>query len=439
MAILIQANEAVAARRRIYFHCVDETDAKTPEVGEAGGQPQFSSNGAAWTAVNLGVLVAIGNGRYYAQLAQAAVVSEGTIIESRYKSGNTTETIGSIAQVVGFDPAAPVAAGGGEGGIELGATIEQIETTHLLTTGGISDADALPTAVVYEQGTALGYAPTLTDVGVGRYEIAMTCSAANGFEIGKNYDLYMNYTMGAIDRERPVMKFVMLASGTSGPYTFTVTCQEADADKIQGCVVKVTAQGAATGVTAETNALGIALFYLQGELASPITYDIVVTPPTGYVVPAAETQAIGGADAAKTITVAESGTLTGTSVEAGKEVTFEKMSYSPDDWYQYNRKPDVHFQFKQDGAALNCTGYTAAVRCYRQQVPGTLVEDGTALVAHTIALGIFAFSLDADWDTLTPGTYIFRGELTKVATPTDRYYPADEVPFEVKLHRGAAP
>ncbi len=104
MSIFVKANEATAAKRYVYFHLVDATDGMTAETGEAGGQPQISSNGAAWTNTGISVLAAIGNGRYYAELTQTAVLTAGTIIETRYKSANTAECPGDKVQVVGFDP-----------------------------------------------------------------------------------------------------------------------------------------------------------------------------------------------------------------------------------------------------------------------------------------------------------------------------------------------
>lgn len=102
--LLVHANEATAAQRRVYFHLVDATDGLTAETGEAGGQPQISSDGGAWTNTGIGTLSAIGNGRYYADLTQAAVQTAGTQIETRYKSANTAECPGDSVQVVAFDP-----------------------------------------------------------------------------------------------------------------------------------------------------------------------------------------------------------------------------------------------------------------------------------------------------------------------------------------------
>jgi len=112
MAILVQQSEATAEYRRMYFHCVDATDGMTPETGEADGQPQISLNGAGWGNTT-NVLVAMGNGRYYVELVAATEVNSLGIIEGRYKSANTAESIGTTLQVVPFDPydAIPTAAG----------------------------------------------------------------------------------------------------------------------------------------------------------------------------------------------------------------------------------------------------------------------------------------------------------------------------------------
>ena len=97
--IRVNKNEATAARRRVYFHVVDVNDGMTPETGEEGGQPQVSVDGAAWTNTGIGVLAAIGNGRYYAELAQTLVNVDNAVIETRYKSANTAECPGDTAIV----------------------------------------------------------------------------------------------------------------------------------------------------------------------------------------------------------------------------------------------------------------------------------------------------------------------------------------------------
>lgn len=104
----IKKNEATATLRRVFFHLVDATAGLTPETAEAGEQPQISIAGAAWGNTT-NVLVAIGNGRYYVELTQAETnQTPGTIIESRYKSANTAEALGSMVQITDLSADASV-------------------------------------------------------------------------------------------------------------------------------------------------------------------------------------------------------------------------------------------------------------------------------------------------------------------------------------------
>jgi hypothetical protein len=93
--IRVNRNEATAARRRVYFFCLDAIAGVTPVTTEAGGQPQVSVDGGAWTDTGIGVLVDIGNGHYYADLTQAVTDVADAVIKTRYKSANTIEFPGS--------------------------------------------------------------------------------------------------------------------------------------------------------------------------------------------------------------------------------------------------------------------------------------------------------------------------------------------------------
>ena len=101
--LIVVANQATTAKRRVFFQLVNATDGFTSELGEAGGQPQISIDGAGWADAGIGVLVAIGEGRYYAELTQATC-AVGTEIETRYKSVNTREAQGTSVRVVAYDP-----------------------------------------------------------------------------------------------------------------------------------------------------------------------------------------------------------------------------------------------------------------------------------------------------------------------------------------------
>jgi hypothetical protein len=110
MAQEIKRNESNAALRRVPFQIVDATDGITPELGEVGGQPQISIAGAVWVNT-AGVLVVIGNGRYYVELSQAETDQvDGTLIETRYKSAATAESLGAMVQIIDDVPVSLVAA-----------------------------------------------------------------------------------------------------------------------------------------------------------------------------------------------------------------------------------------------------------------------------------------------------------------------------------------
>ena len=152
MARQIQVSEAAAARRRVYFHCVDVIDGITPEVGEAGGQPETSIDGAAWVgAASIGVLVAIGNGRYYAEVVVATVDTVGRLIETRYKSAATAESVGDSLEVVAHNPSTSIDA------IETDAALVLVDTTAILvdTTAILVDTAAM-IATLALQDTELG-------------------------------------------------------------------------------------------------------------------------------------------------------------------------------------------------------------------------------------------------------------------------------------------
>lgn len=101
--VFVLASQATAARRRIFFD-LRLLDGISPATTEAGGQPQISTDGGAWTNTGIGTLSAIGQGRYYADLDQGSVATAGHAIETRYKSGNTAESPGDSIRVVAFDP-----------------------------------------------------------------------------------------------------------------------------------------------------------------------------------------------------------------------------------------------------------------------------------------------------------------------------------------------
>lgn len=151
----IKKNEATAALRRVYMHCTDATDGLTPETGEAGGQPQIGIAGAAF-GNSAGVLVAMGNGRYYFELSQAeSNQAHRTIIESRYKSANTSETVGSIVQII--DPMADI--------VEDTLTLKDVLRILLAVLAGKSTGSGTPNVAFRDVGDAKDRVAATLDTG----------------------------------------------------------------------------------------------------------------------------------------------------------------------------------------------------------------------------------------------------------------------------------
>jgi hypothetical protein len=91
--------------------------------------------------------------------------------------------------------------------------------THNPTTGAVSDADSTPTFAVYEEATD-------TDIGVGgnmtkrtsltgNYRASFTASAANGFEVGKFYNVIASATVNSIAGKAVAMRFRCVAAETT--------------------------------------------------------------------------------------------------------------------------------------------------------------------------------------------------------------------------------
>jgi hypothetical protein len=84
-------------------------------------------------------------------------------------------------------------------------------TTHVPSTGAISDADATPTFDVYEEATDTGLlgATNLTKRTslTGNYRGTFTASAANGFEAGKWYDVVVSATVDSVAGKTVAMHF----------------------------------------------------------------------------------------------------------------------------------------------------------------------------------------------------------------------------------------
>lgn len=101
--MLIELNEATAARRRVPVVLVDDADGKTAETGVtlSAGDMKISKNGAA-EANHGGTLTELAGGDYYYEFSAGEVDTVGYLTGRIVKSGVRTFRI--AAQVVAFDP-----------------------------------------------------------------------------------------------------------------------------------------------------------------------------------------------------------------------------------------------------------------------------------------------------------------------------------------------
>ena len=95
-------------------------------------------------------------------------------------------------------------------------------TTHNPLTGQVSDADFLPTCQIFEDTTDV---PIITPVVIkrvgqtGDYRVSFITSPANGFEVGKSYNVIVEVTVGGITAKATLETFNIEAVQVSGALT----------------------------------------------------------------------------------------------------------------------------------------------------------------------------------------------------------------------------
>jgi hypothetical protein len=101
---------------------------------------------------------------------------------------------------------------------QIGDNLVFSVTTHDPDTGVLTDADAVPTYRVYEDETATpiltGSMAKLDDANTtGFYAEAIACTAANGFENGKTYTVYV---VAIVDSDSGGISYAFKAKGITG-------------------------------------------------------------------------------------------------------------------------------------------------------------------------------------------------------------------------------
>lgn len=102
--------------------------------------------------------------------------------------------------------------------VKLGATRRGVIGTNAFADGSATNADSTPTCVVLDQGSAMGYAPTVTNKATGLYEVALVATSGNGFVVGHEYSLYVVVVVGGKTTRSPV----------EGLSSFKVTARDPD-------------------------------------------------------------------------------------------------------------------------------------------------------------------------------------------------------------------
>lgn len=255
MPKLVHANTSTAAYRRVYFD-LRLADGLSPATAEAAGQPQISTDGGAWTDTGIGTLTAIGQGRYYADLTQTAVLTAGTMIETRYKSSNTIECPGDSFHVVAFNP---------HDSVRIGIT--SLPNAAATTSGGLPtvgtganqispDGSGNVSADVRE---ILGSTPSVLisgrmDVSVG----AMQSSVVTAASIASDAITAAKIADGAIDANTFAAGAINAAAIASDAITDAKVASDVTIASVTGAVGSVTgAVGSVTGaVGSVTGAVG---------------------------------------------------------------------------------------------------------------------------------------------------------------------------------------
>jgi hypothetical protein len=136
--------------------------------------------------------------------------------------------------------------------------------THRFDTGALTDADAVPAYRIYEDetGTAIltGNTAKLDDASTtGFYSEQITLSAANGFEVGKSYAIYVTATVNSVVGGQS-FNFKVIATPTTPPTAASIAdavWDEAQADHVGAGTFGVTASEIAD-ILVDTAVIGAA-------------------------------------------------------------------------------------------------------------------------------------------------------------------------------------
>jgi hypothetical protein len=155
-------------------------------------------------------------------------------------------------------------------------------TTSNPSTGGVSDADSTPTYEVFEEDTdtpiLAAQSFTKRTSKTGDYRGSVTCSAANGFEVGKWYSVVASATVNAVAGKLVERRFrIVPAEGVNGQPKVDVGAFGGAAGTFSSGrpEIVITATGLAGVKTQMTDALNVDTYAEPGQEAPPATASIV--------------------------------------------------------------------------------------------------------------------------------------------------------------------
>lgn len=200
--LILEQSEATAARRRIIFYCVDNTDRVTPETSLSFSSTDIliSQNGAAEAAFG-GTAGELGGGLYYYELTQAELATVGVLSVRINKTGVFAQPV--ICQVIQNDLSGNLNANAIQISSSTAAAVALEDIYLACPSGTVEDANFTPTnsgscvfravgiteqtadhyngrTVLFTSGALLGSALRINDYSwnAGTSEAIFTCSVA---------------------------------------------------------------------------------------------------------------------------------------------------------------------------------------------------------------------------------------------------------------------
>jgi hypothetical protein len=215
---------------------------------------------------------------------------------------------------------------------KLGETIVLDFVTHSPTTAAVTDADSTPTAEVFEDATdttVVALTVVKRTSKTGNYRVSIACTALNGFEAAKSYNVVASATVGGIAAKSVIGRFqvraqsvddVLLASAYTAPLSAAGTrsavgLATANLDAQLAGLTPLTAAGVRTAV-------GLAAANLDTQLGALPSAAAVADKLLGRAV-------AGGADGGRTVGQALKALRNKVEIAGGLMTIYESDDVTP--------------------------------------------------------------------------------------------------------------